>query len=198
MKLGHWETVGLYLYSNDIEGAAAFLESRLGEIAKDRFSSLPKFQFTNSPSEVFQHLKLFVEKCQLQFDVEAIYLEMNGFDINYARWYFDSFAYEKAGDDPDDTDWLCDWSSPDWKEFTLNGLEAVQDDFCWYVENDIYKVDSYKPVRELAILLVMVRFLQLIRDSLETGSLDKAIKVIATAHDFDMFGRFITKCMNVR
>ncbi len=194
----HWETVATLLYTNEIDGAESYLESRFRELGSERFRSLTELRFNNSPISVFRHIKSFVDECQAMFEVSAVYLEMNGFDINYNRWFFDSFAYDTAGEDADETEWLCDWTSPDWPEFTLNGLEKVQDDFRWYVENEIYKVEGYKQAKELATLLVMVRFLQLIRDSLEAGTFDKSIIVIANAHDFDMFGRFTTKCINVR
>ena len=118
---------------------------------------------------------------------------MNGFDINYDRWYFDSFGYTEYSEDPDDMEWLCEWTSPDWKQFTLTGLEQTQDDFRWYMENKIYDRKTHVAEIEIATLLVMVRFVQLIRSSLDVGPLDFSIPLLATAHDFDIFGRFVTK-----
>lgn len=129
MNVDLWQTVANYLRSNDVDGAAADLESRLRATATDRFASLADLHFTNSPYDVLSHINEFIAACKAHFDVRAVYLEMNGFDINYDRWYFDSFAYTEYSDDPDDLDWLCDWSSPNWEQYTLNGLEETQDDF---------------------------------------------------------------------
>ena len=118
---------------------------------------------------------------------------MNGFDINYDRWYFDSFAYTDYSDDPDDLDWLCDWASPDWNQITLTGLEQTQDDFRWYMENKVYEIKTHDTEKEIATLLVMLRFVQLIQSALNTGTLTSSIPLLATAHDFDMFGRFTPK-----
>jgi len=186
-----WQTVDTYLRSNDVDGAATDLESRLRATATDRFISLTDSHFTNAPRDVLTHINQFIDACQRQFDVRAVYLEMNGFDINYDRWYFDSFAYTEYSDDPEDMDWLCDWTSPDWEQFTLHGLEQTQDNFRWYMENKIYDRKTHDAEKEIATLLVMVRFVQLVRSSLDAGTLSCAIPLLATAHDFDMFGRFM-------
>ena len=193
MNLQLWQTVNSQLQSNDIDGAANYLESRLRASAKDRFISLADSHFTNMPRDVLQHVKEFVATCQNQFDLRAVYLEMNGFDINYDRWYLDSFGYSEYSEDPDDMDWICEWTSPDWKQFTLTGLEQTQDDFRWYMENKIYDRKTHGAEKEIATLLVMVRFVQLIRSSLDVGPMTAAIPLLATAHDFDIFGRFTTQ-----
>ena len=43
---------------------------------------------------------------------------------------------------------------------------------------------------ELAILLVMCKFVALIQSALAAGPRSKSIPVLATAHDFDILGRF--------
>ena len=190
MNIDLWHTVDSYLLSNDIDGAAAYLETRLRTTATDRFASLAHSHFTNAPLDVLAHISKFVDECQHHFDVRAIYLEMNGFDINYDRWYFDSFAYADYFDDSEDMDWLCDWPSPNWEPFTLDGLEQTQDDFRWYTENEMYDLKTHDAEKEIATLLVMVRFVQLIRSSLDSGKKSLSIPLLATAHDFSMFGRF--------
>ncbi len=190
MNVNLWKTVDTYLRSNNVDAAAADLESRLRAAASDRVASLADSHFTNPPRDVLGHIKDFISACQSRFEVRAIYLEMNGFDINYDRWYFDSFAYTKYSDDLEDMDWLCDWASPDSDQFTLTGLEQTQDDFRWYMEKKIYDCKTHDAEKEIATLLVMVRFVQLISWSLNTGTLTHSIPLIATAHDFDIFGRF--------
>ncbi len=192
MNVDLWQTVAAYLHSNDIDGAAANLELQLRDAASDRFVSLINSNFTNSPHDVFAYIKEFIAACQTDFDVRAVYLEMNGFDINYDRWYFDLFAYTEYSEDQEDFDWLCDWLSPDWDQLTLTGLEDTQDDFRWYMESKIYEKKTYDVEIDIATLLVMVRFLQLISSALNTGAEFSPIPLLATAHDFDIFGRFNT------
>jgi hypothetical protein len=115
---------------------------------------------------------------------------MNGFDINYDRWYFDAFGFTSYGTDPDDLDWLSDWQSGDWPEFTLRGLEEVQKDFKWYHEKAGSRGKQFEKACELAILLVMSKFVSLIQSAISSGKLTKRVPVLATAHDFDVIGRF--------
>ena len=58
------------------------------------------------------------------------------------------------------------------------------------MENKIYDHKTHDREEEIATLLVMVRFLQLIQSSLNAGTLIYSVPLLATAHDFDMFGRF--------
>ncbi|HXT58963.1 MAG TPA: hypothetical protein VN699_10010 [Pirellulales bacterium] len=190
MNVELWQTVNRCFQNNDVAGAASYLESHLRAHSLDRFTSLAEKHFTNSPQSVLEHINKFIDRCKEQCEVAAVYLEMNGFDANYDRWYFDSFAYTDYRDDPDDLDWLCDWSSPKWPQLTLTGLEDIQEDFKWYMENEVYDKNTHNAGEELAVLLVMVRFVQLTQAALESGNLAKPIPVLATAHDFDIFGRF--------
>lgn len=190
MNIELWQTVDRFFRNNDLASAASYLESLLRAESSDRFVSLADRQFTNTPQSVLKHLNAFIKRCGKEFDLMSVYLEMNGFDINYDRWYFDSFGYSNYGDDPDDLEWLCDWSSPEWKQLTLTGLEGVQEDFRWYMENKVYEKGTYEIVKEAAVLLVMVRFAQLIDTAIRSGDLAKAVPILATAHEFDIVARW--------
>jgi len=191
MDIDLWQTVDRLFKSNDIDSAVELLERRLAEHRVMRFAGLIGASFTNSPDSVLSSINEFIRTCDGTFDIKAVYLEMNGFDINYDRWYFDSFGYSEYGGNPDDLEWLCDWQSPRWREVTLCGLENVQRDFAWYIENRIYDKDkSYESPHDVALLLVMAKYVALIQTTLRAGALAKAIPVLATAHDFDIVVRF--------
>ncbi len=192
MNVELWKTVDRFFRKNDVSDAASYLESLLRESRSDRFVSLVDKHFTNAPRSVLKHINAFIKGCGDDGEeVGAVYLEMNGFDINYVRWYFDSFAYADYVDDPDDLDWLSSWSSPEWPQFTLTGLEDVQEDFRWYMENKVYEEKTYETVRELAVLLVMVRFVQLVETAIQLRNLAKPVPMLATAHEFDIVARWI-------
>jgi hypothetical protein len=190
MNIELWQTVDRFFRNNDVASAASYLESLLRADCSDRFVSLAEKHFTNTPQSVLEHVNAFINGCGEEFDVMSVYLEMNGFDINYDRWYFDSFGYSEYAEDPDDLEWLCNWSSPEWPQLTLTGLEDIQGDFRWYMENEVYE-KGYEIVKEVAVLLVMVRFAQLVEAAIRSGDLAKNIPVLATAHDFDIVGRWI-------
>jgi hypothetical protein len=185
-----WKAVDKRFLASDIKGAIQVLEDLLANEKVDRFKGAISSYFSNSPLSLLSKINKFIRTCDKSFDVQAVYLEMNGFDINYNRWYFDSFGYKKCGDLRGDLDWLSDWQSDDWTQITLKGMEKIQKDFQWYHEQEIWEDKKYKRAYELLVLLVMAKFVLLIQSALEAGDLVKPIPVLATAHDFDIVGRF--------
>lgn len=187
-----WEFVDRYFRKSDISGAIESLESLLTTEQGYRFKGLLGASFSNSPSSILSATNTFIDACSKKFDLKAVYFEMNGFDINPDRWYFDSWAYDEYGSDPQDIEWLCNVQSLDWPQVTLQGLEGVQADFEWYHSNEIWKDKTFEKAYDLATLLVMCKYVALIQSGLESGTRSKAIPVLATAHDFDILGRFET------
>lgn len=162
----------------------------MAEANVDRFAGLHRLGFTNPPKSILSSINDFIDECEKEFDIKAVYLEMNGFDINPDRWYFDFFGYEVYEADPDDLEWLCDGQSSDWLQVTLTGLESVQLDFKWYHANEMWKDAKLEKAYEPAMLLVMCKYVTLIQSALAAGGRSKSIPVLATAHDFDTCGRF--------
>ncbi len=188
--LGLWRKVDSGFREGDVDGTIHHLEEALSAENVDRFKKLIGSRFTNPPSDILSSVNDFANSCGRSFDVQAVYLEMNGFDINYDRWYFDFFAYSHYSEDPDDLDWLSDWQSDERPDITLTGLEHVQRDFEWYHENEIYKEESHRRAYDISLLLVMTNFVSLVGRALAAGPLAKDVPVLATAHGFDVIGRF--------
>jgi hypothetical protein len=191
MDMELWGQVEQKVQESDISGAIHYLEVQLQGEKHDEFKGLIGITFANSPESVLDEINAFIRFCDKDFDIKAVYLEMNGFDINYDRWFFDFFGYSRYSDDPTDLDWLCDWQSGRWPYVELTGLEAIQENFAWYHEKRIWKNRDYERIYEIATLLVMVKYVSLIQTSLRSGDLIKPIPVLATAHDFDIIGRFL-------
>ena len=105
--------------------AILFLEASLAQCEGHGFKSLIGADFTNVPDRIAGNINDLINFCDRRFDVRAVYLEMNGFDINIGRWYFDLFAYRQYIKAPEDVDWLGEWESPAWPDITLTGLEQV-------------------------------------------------------------------------
>lgn len=185
-----WKEVDLKFQQGEIESAIRFLETSLAAESVNRFKGLIGTEFSNPPSAVLTGINDFLSSCLDKFDVQAVYLEMNGFDVNYKRWFFDFFAFDRYLKYATDLDWLCDWQSEEWPEITLTGLEKVQEDFEWYHENQIHKESRFDSAHEAAALLVMCKFVRLIADAIRSGSLIKPVPVLATAHDFEIIGKF--------
>ncbi len=181
------------LRASDIKGAITLLEELLVDEKCDRFASLVGTGFTNSPDTVLAYINKFIHMCESEFPIQSVYLEMNGFDLNYDRWFFYPFGYETYEADPDDLDWLSYWQSDDTslEDVTLTGLEGAQADFSWYQEERDDSDFSYTRAYDIATLLVMIKFVALIQNALASAPLVKPIPVLATAHDFDAIGRFM-------
>jgi hypothetical protein len=185
-----WQMVDRKFRESQIVSAIQSLEAMLAKEPTTRFKGLLGAHFTNPPSFILAAINEFIRSCQERFDVKAAYLEMNGFDINYDRWYFDFFGYSEYGANPDNVEWLCYWQSENWPSVTLTGLEPIQRDFQWYDEMEIWRGQDYKKTTDLAHLLVMAKFVDLIETALQSGERAKPIPILATAHDFDIVGRF--------
>jgi hypothetical protein len=148
-------------------------------------------RFTNLPTAILTDINKFIAACEARFDLRAVYLEMNGFDINYDRWYFDFFGYAELPDDDEHLDWLSDWQSEHWPEVTLTGLEIAQNEFKVYDKKRLWKNKDLERSKEIAVLLVMTRFVMLVESAVRSGPLAKDITLLATAHDFDIVGTIV-------
>jgi hypothetical protein len=182
--------VGALLIKSQIDAAAKVVEDKLLATGSARFTSLLTSRFTNPPQSVLKHINGFLMTCQTAFDIKAIYLPHNGLVFNSDRWYFDSNAYDVIHDLDKDYEWLCHPKPIEWEAFTLTGLEPAQDDFAWYVDEEMFENENWETIADLAELLVKVRFAQLIASTLSSGPLTLSVPVITTAYGPDFFCRF--------
>jgi hypothetical protein len=192
MKSELWKRVEALVRSGRITDAVQYLERGLSNCTSPRFKALVGGNFSNDPKDVAKEIGRFIHVCEKSFPVGAVYLEMNGFDINPDRWYFDFFAYRSYVGDSKDLDWLSEWDSGEWPEATLTGLEEVQSDFAWYTGHKTkgYEDEIAQEAADFADLLVMCKFAGLIEEAVKTGLIEPRVPILATAHDFDIVARF--------
>lgn len=74
------------------------------------------------------------------------------------------------------------------------GMEPVQAAYDWYSGHRTrgYKQPGTKETATIASLFVLCRFLELVERAAQTGVLPAGLLVLATAHDYDIIGRFQT------
>src|SRR5262245_60457904 len=190
MDIDLWRKVGDDAENGRLDKAVDFLEHELGGCKSLHFRGLLGGDFTNSPASVADHINDFTEFCERCFPVEAVYLEMNGFDINVHRWYFESFGYRHYVDTADNLEWLSPWDSADYPTVTLTGLEPVQRDYDWYSNHEGHKDEDARVAEQFAVLLVMCKFGRLVSRAVATGKIRKHLPILATAHDFDIIPKF--------
>jgi hypothetical protein len=183
--MSNWQVVHDSIRAGEIAGAITALEAFLAKQGANKFSCLLTESFSNSPGAVLDKLNRFIGSNNERFDVKAVYLEMNGFGINYDEWFFNPFAYDSDPSKADDTDWLSDWQSPDEIQITLRGMESSQQAFAWYHEGEIWRSQrDFQPIYHASELLIVTKFMAFVESVIKSGQLVKPIPVLATAHDF--------------
>lgn len=122
--------------------------------------------------------------------VEALYFEMNEFDINTDLWYIDSFAFSNDGGlDLDDMEWLCDFDTDSQTEtgtvFKLDGYEELQEAF----ENVELDTDDLQNARDWCEQIIIARFMELMTTAHEIAKTKKlnwgAVPIYFTEHSYD-------------
>ncbi len=146
------------LQENNIEVAINIAETKLKELPNSDFhkvlnndllhlkSDLSKYltDFYNSASKFYIGKKglissIFKKKnTNPEKGLKAIYSEMNGFTINYDRWFIDLFAYSFYNG-LEDIDWLAEFEFDSAKSLTITGFEEIQTTFQDYMKNGMTK-----------------------------------------------------------
>ncbi len=161
--------------------------ARCERTVADRLAGLPQSPFhvaidltiTNTPADIAAHFDGFFRQEAKRFKIGAAYTEMNGFDINPDRWFFDVFAFREYGG-LDDYDWLADWQSENYVDMTITGLERLQAVYA----GPAFRDKRFKDAGHLAGLLVVTKFQDLIRRAAPLMH-ELHFPLLATAHDYD-------------
>jgi len=167
------------LRKGDLAKCEATIISQLQSLPPSPFHIILDLNITNSPEQVAAHFDNFIEREEKRFTVKAVYTEMNGFDINPDRWYFELFGYQQYGG-RGDYDWLADWQSEDYPEMTVTGLEPLQEVYA----SDTFRAKEFDDASSMASLLIVVKFQDLIRKA-APNMRRLAFPLLATAHDYD-------------
>ena len=124
---------------------------------------------------------------------KAFYSELNGFSINWDKWFLDVVAFDQKGDFySEDLDWICDgfWGSINPEYFTLTGWGVLQKVFDNYHKNEKYEINEEKKAAELTEYLVINRLQELFRKVILSERERKTdwaqIPFGITAHDYDL------------
>ena len=186
-----WESIYTYFMQNNVQGAITFLEEYLSNQDPERFSCLLEEQFVNSPISILTGINRFIRANEDKFAVKAIYLEMNEFDINYDRWYFDLFAYSTYSPKLEDTEWICNWQSDRWANIELNGMNKSREAFAWYHQQRIWETQpELASIYDASMLLIMEKFAGFIGNCMQDGLLYKPVPVLVSAHGFETIAKY--------
>jgi hypothetical protein len=115
----------------------------------------------------------------------AYYCEMNGFTINYDRWFIDLFSFEEFS--TVDWDWLSDFYDSTSESLTITGLEDIQTCFQDTHEKKRFEEPNLYPSYEICELLVILRLQELFRETYQRSESQwTRIPMFVTAHDYEM------------
>jgi hypothetical protein len=132
---------------------------------------------------------LFKKKASISNSPKAIYCEMNGFTINYDRWYIDLFAYKKFKG-LEDISWLSDFEYDSENSLTITGFEDLQKVYEDYMENEKWNDEELRKSCDICEFLIILRLQQLFRKSFLDNKDKKhewtEIPVLVTAHEYDI------------
>src|SRR5689334_6892473 len=131
-----------FIKAGDTEFCLRRVSETLAAVPVGPFHRILEMDFTNRPQDVAAYLDGFIRGQKAQFKIAAIYTEMNGFEINPERWFFDIFAYEDYGGS-EDYDWLAKWDSGRHDDLTLRGLETLQEVYAACEDRDDKLLEAY-------------------------------------------------------
>ena len=180
------------------------------ELAEEELNKIPETDFHKIIGKNLKHLKLDLKKHIADFDQSttnelrkkqgffksilgsgkkvkplAFYCEMNGFTINYDRWYIDLFSFENYS--LTDWDWLSDFYDSTVNDLTITGFEDIQKAFEKVHENKMFEEPHIDQAYEVCELLVILRLQELFRETYKDEESEwSKIPMFVTAHDYEM------------
>ncbi|MFO0820018.1 MAG: hypothetical protein U1A77_18860 [Pirellulales bacterium] len=149
------------------------------------FHIVAELAITSDPRHAAAHMEKFMLAQAAHFNPGAICVEMNGFDINTDRWYFDLLAYTRDGG-IDNLGWLCDWQSERFPDYTITGLEKLQAVYA----SSAFRDREFRDARDVAGLVVVAKFQRFIR-SVSKFMRSLQVPLYATAHEYDLIARIV-------
>lgn len=110
---------------------------------------------------------------------------MNGFTINYDRWFIDLFSFENYS--LADWEWLSEFYDSSANDLTITGFEDIQKVFEDIHENNKFEEPTIYKAYEVCELLVILRLQELFREAYKTrNGGGNNIPMFVTAHDYEL------------
>lgn len=167
------------LRRGDLEACEQEVAKEIRVLPATPFHIVLDLSISNDPADAAVHFDRFFREESARIPIAAAYTEMNGFDINPDRWYCDLFAYTADGGH-DDYDWISDWQSEQFDDYTINGLERLQDVYA----SKAFREKANRDASDMSSLMVVVKFQRFMRQA-AVHMKQLRFPLYVTAHDFD-------------
>ena len=189
------------LEEKQLDAAIEIAESELRKIPPTDFHKVIGKRLTNQSEKLKEYIIKFDESTTKILNKKksflaallnnetkrpsAYYCEMNGFTINYDRWFIDLFSFDKL--DESDWEWLCEFYDSTTNNLTITGFEEIQKVYEDVHENNRFDFPNIKESYEVCELIVILRLQELFRETYRNQT-DKwsQIPMFVTAHDYEM------------
>jgi hypothetical protein len=165
----------------------------IGKDLKHMTNELKEFiqTFDKSTKEVLKKKQGFLKSIlgtKSNLKPAAYYCEMNGFTINYDRWFIDLFSFDKF--ETGDWEWLSDFYDSTAKDLTITGFEEIQSVFRDIHENKRFEEPNIDKAYEVCELIVILRLQELFRETYKSCDSEwTKVPMFVTAHDYEMIYR---------
>ena len=186
---------------NQLETAIKLAENELMKIPQTGFHKIIGKTITNQSNELKGYIEHFNnETIKVLNGTKSIigkllkthskkpaayYCEMNGFTINYDRWYIDLFSFNKVEDN--NWEWLCNFYDSSSQELTIKGLEEIQKVFEDVHENKRFEEPNIENAYEVCELIVILRLQELFKETYKNEKNEwSEIPMYITAHDYEL------------
>ena len=190
MNFDFAEQINPDLEQHNFDKALNIAQTELRKIPTTIFHNVLDKSLVAHAAELASWVEDFYNLATKKNKIEALYFEMNEFDINTDLWYIDSFAYSNDGGlDLDDMEWLCDFDTDSQTEtdtvFKLDGYEELQDAF----ENVELCTDDLQNARDWCEQIIIARFMELMTTAHKIAKAKKlcwgTVPIYFTEHSYD-------------
>lgn len=183
-----------YVKRNDLNSAIKIAESELSKIPETEFHQLIGMNLLHLESELSEFISKFYTSVKLKYTfsftkkLKAFYCEMNGFTINYDRWFIDLFSFSEIGNE--DYEWLAEFEHSTNRDLTITGFENLQKVYEDVYRNQKFDIPEIEQAYEVSELLIILRLQELFRETYkkakESGKKWSNYPMFVTAHDYEM------------
>jgi hypothetical protein len=170
--------------------ALSVAENELRKITTTEFHYVLEKSLVGQSDNLASWVEDFYKIATKKNKVEALYFEMNEFDINTDHWFIDCFAFSKDGGlDLDDMEWLFDFDTDSRTEtetvFKIEGYEKLQEAF----ENIELENEDLQNSRDWCEQIIISRFMELVTNAHLIAKSKKlnwaSVPIYFTEHSYD-------------
>jgi len=171
------------LHDNRMADCETTLLDSLASTKKTPFHIVSDLEITSDPVNIAAFIDHFFLIESSQYEVRALYAELNSFDLKANRWYCNVFAYDQD-QGGHDFDWLYEFEAEESEDYDIHGMEPLQAVYA----SDAAQHPRYQEAMYLTNLAVIVKFQRFMQQAMQQMSMVN-VPIYVSARDFDFVVR---------